>query len=519
MAEKSIENTIGKLLGIENSSETMAALKSYNDRLVYDFLDMLPAAVAIIGNETKTKFANKQFSRLLGYDIENTPDLDSWWEKAYPDPDYRREVITSWYSEIEKIKTSEDDYFIQEYQMSTMDGQSKVIEFRTVVLDTELLIVAFDITEFRKHQYELKKANIELEASETRFKALHNASFGGITIHDKGVILDCNQGLAEITGFSVEELIGMDGLLLIAEKSRDHVMNNILSGYEEPYEVFGVRKSGEEYPLRLEARNIPYKDREVRVVEFRDITDIKIVENELIEAKEKAEESDRLKSAFLANMSHEIRTPMNGILGFSELLKSPDLAEDLRDKYIELIEKSGQRMLNTINDLIDISKIESGQTEVNIENCNLGQILQDIFDFFLPQAEAKNLKLKLNAEPGIGKSTIQTDRYKLEAVITNLVKNALKYTDKGEIEFGYKKKKDELEFFVSDTGRGIAEVNQKKIFERFVQENNTYASSYEGSGLGLAISKAFIEILGGRLWVQSLKDKGSVFYFTLPLNG
>jgi PAS domain S-box-containing protein len=246
--------------------------------------------------------------------------------------------------------------------------------------------------------------------------------------------------------------------------------------------------------------------------------DLKIKNQELIEAKEKAEESDRLKSAFLTNMSHEIRTPMNGILGFADLLKEPELSGEEQHKYINIIENSGIRMLNIINDLIDISKVEAGQIEVNISEINVNEQIEYLYSFFKPEVERKGIKLSFINTLTNKNSFIKTDREKAYAILTNLIKNAVKYTNKGKIEFGYNKKDNNLEFFVKDTGIGIAIDRQQAVFERFVQADIEDASVFEGAGLGLSISKAYVEILGGRIWVESEEGVGSQFYFTIPYN-
>ncbi|MFA6127929.1 MAG: histidine kinase N-terminal 7TM domain-containing protein [Bacteroidales bacterium] len=239
-------------------------------------------------------------------------------------------------------------------------------------------------------------------------------------------------------------------------------------------------------------------------------------QDELIAAKEKSEESDRLKSAFLANMSHEIRTPMNGILGFAELLKEPDLTGDEHDAYIEIIEKSGIRMLAIINDLVDISKIESGQMEVKISETNINDQVDYIFDFFRPAVESKGIRLSMIRNLSGREALISTDREKLNAILVNLVKNAVKFTIEGSIEFGYEKKGDYLEYFVKDTGIGIGSDHQESIFNRFVQADIANKQNMQGAGLGLSIAKAFVEMLGGQIWVESQEFVGSSFYFTIP---
>ena len=245
---------------------------------------------------------------------------------------------------------------------------------------------------------------------------------------------------------------------------------------------------------------------------------LNITNKELQEAKERAEESDLLKSAFLANMSHEIRTPMNGILGFTELLKDDNLSPEEQKSYIEIIEKSGIRLLNIINDIIDISKIEAGQMNVVFSATTLNDLTQFLFNFFKREAQEKGIQLTLKNTLSDEEATIITDREKLFAILTNLIKNAIKFTDKGSVEFGYNKKDDYLEFFVKDSGIGIPKNKQKAVFERFIQADITGKMARQGTGLGLSISKAYIEMLGGEIWVESEPEKGSTFYFTLPYN-
>ncbi len=238
--------------------------------------------------------------------------------------------------------------------------------------------------------------------------------------------------------------------------------------------------------------------------------------NQLQKAKERAEQSDKLKSAFLANMSHEIRTPMNGILGFAELLKEPRLSDEQQHKYIGIIEKSGERMLNIINDIVDISRIEAGLMDVTLKESNINEQLDYIYTFFKPQVKAKGMQFR---PPGLlpdEKAIVVTDREKLFAILTNLVKNAIKYSNEGTIEFGCGENGSALKFFVRDTGIGIPKDRQHAIFDRFVQADIEDRDARQGAGLGLAISKAYAEMLGGEIWVESEKGKGSSFYFTIP---
>ncbi len=296
------------------------------------------------------------------------------------------------------------------------------------------------------------------------------------------------------------------------------------------YEILNseVKQTNLQYQCKLNGKDtwlhdykfylrLPNSEAAVGGVSF-DITKLKETEFELIKAKEKAEESDRLKSAFLANMSHEIRTPMNGILGFSELLKQPDLNNKDKDKYIDVIEKSGTRMLNIINDIIDISKIESGQMVINNQALNVNHIIDDLYGFFQEDAKGKGIDFEMVKGLTNVEASLTSDSDKLYAVLSNLLKNAFKYTFSGSIEFGYRyhSTKTELEFFVKDTGIGIVESQLEKIFERFIQAEIDDKMALQGAGLGLAISKAYVEMLGGRIWVESEFGNGSTFFFILP---
>ncbi len=242
----------------------------------------------------------------------------------------------------------------------------------------------------------------------------------------------------------------------------------------------------------------------------------KNTEEQMKKALQRATEADRLKSAFLANMSHEIRTPMNGILGFTNLLKNNALNTYDKEKYLSIIEKSGKRMLGLINDLIDISKIESGMSEVVTRDFSLNEMILDIHSFFKPEAEAKNLKLSCTTGLPNDSDIIKTDHEKIYAILINLVKNAIKYTNSGSISFGYELNNHSIHFTVKDTGIGIPKEKLNSIFNRFVQANSSLSRNFEGVGLGLAITKAYVELLKGKIWVDSTFAKGSVFTIEIP---
>jgi CheY-like chemotaxis protein len=249
---------------------------------------------------------------------------------------------------------------------------------------------------------------------------------------------------------------------------------------------------------------------------FQDITERKEFEVELIQAKDKAEEGDRLKTAFLHNISHEIRTPMNAIVGFSALLGEPDLDTQSRKDYIEMIMQSSNHLLSILSDIIDISNIEAGIVKIAKNKIDVNNTLRTILNQFTLKAKEKNVNLVLETELKDTDSLITADSTKLTQIITNLVSNALKFTDKGSVAIGCEIRDKFLEFRVSDTGIGISEEHHKRIFDRFYQVQHSKTRLYEGTGLGLAISRANAEHMGGRMWLTSEQGKGTIFCFTIP---
>ncbi|MCY1634143.1 GAF domain-containing sensor histidine kinase [Marinifilum sp. D737] len=233
-------------------------------------------------------------------------------------------------------------------------------------------------------------------------------------------------------------------------------------------------------------------------------------------AKEKAEEGSRLKSAFLQNISHEIRTPLNAVVGFSELLTMPDLTNEKRDYFASIIQKNSDQLLSIISDILTISAIETDQQKVNIEDTCLDSLLQDLEDIYRQKYDGKGIELIKKIPESLRGRKIKTDKTKVNQIITNLLNNAFKFTDNGSIEFGVELKNDVCEFYVKDSGIGIPENMQNEIFNRFTQTNETISDLYGGVGLGLSISKAFVELLGGEIWLKSEVGRGTNFYFTLP---
>ena len=377
-----------------------------------------------------------------------------------------------------------------------------------------IISTSTNITERKKANEQLKKMSAAVEQSPAV-----------VVITDShGTIEYVNPRFTDLTGYTIEETQGKNPQILqsgMTPKSvYDELWKTILSGSIWRGEWQNKKKNGDLFWESVVISAILNSQGVITnfVAVKEDITEQKKIFEELIEAKEKAEESDRVKSAFLANISHEIRTPMNGILGFSELLKEPHLSGEETAEFIELIQKSGHRMLNLINDLIDISRIDAEETKVEISETPLNDLMYDIYAFFKPNALSKGLRLTYTPGLADSESLIITDSGKLTQILTKIINNALKFTIKGGVDFGYRRKENILEFYVIDSGIGIPVEMQDKVFDRFHQVDNSLTRGYEGAGLGLSISNAFVKLLGGTFHVESIDAAGTTFSFTLPYN-
>lgn len=448
----------------------------------------------------------------------------------------KEEVVGKWFG----------DFLTPEYQKGFRErfpifkAQGKIhSEFEMIHKNGTILFIAFDGRigydkqgDFQQTHCilqditEKKRSENALQESVKEYKNLIEISPVAMSIIKDWKAIYFNPAAIQLFGAKCEdELIGKHIFELIHPDFQDLAIENSKflkeNGYVNMQEQKYFKLDGSILDVETQAKSIRYNDTDATLVVIKDITERKQFEQELIEAKIHAEESDRLKSAFLANMSHEIRTPMNGILGFAELLKEPDLSGEQLETYIKIIEKSGIRMLNIINDIVDISKIEAGLMKLHISETNINEQIEYIYTFFKPEVESKGLKFTFSNTLLDKEAIINTDREKVYAILTNLVKNAIKYTLHGSIELGYEliEKSDGesmLKFFVADTGIGIPKDKQNAIFERFIQADISDSKALEGAGLGLSITKAYVEMLGGEIWIESEEDMGSKFYFSLP---
>jgi PAS domain S-box-containing protein len=419
---------------------------------------------------------------------------------------FPQNLSQSIYSNMEKLfQTGQIQTF--KYQWNS-GGEIKYSIARLVLKGSgKALLIGSDITK-------LEQANerIKLQAHAM------DAAFEGLSIHDgNGKFIYANKSLSWMHGYENSELIGKSWQILYdsdqLQRFHNEVTPLLFTRGKCVFRAVARKKDGSAFPQELSLTRL---DNGYFVCTVHDISERIKVEQEQIDAKIKAEESDRLKSAFLANMSHEIRTPMNGIIGFAGLLKETELSKEEKEEYLNIILQSGERLLNIINDIVEISKIEAGMVEMKVIQTNINEQLDYICKFFRPEAEKKGIKLIWNQELAPEYSCTLTDKEKLYAVLINLVKNAIKYSHTGIIEIGCKNVDQFLEFQVKDEGIGIAEEIQSAVFNRFTQVELGNQRKYEGNGLGLSIAKAYIEMLGGKIWLKSKLGEGSTFYFNLP---
>lgn len=386
----------------------------------------------------------------------------------------------------------------------------------------------FEIVQNQK-ELELKNAEKKIKQSIIKYETLANITPVGVFLtKPNGYTTYVNPKWTTISGLSQSEALGYNWLNAVhpedkiqTKKGWDLATNNKKSSYAE-YRF--IHPDGSIKWVLGQA--VPEIDTDNQIIGYvgtiTDITEIKNYEKELIKTKEKAEESDRLKTAFLHNLSHEIRTPMNAIIGFSGFLTKPNLTDEKRNNFISIIINSSNQLLSIVTDILTISLLETKQEKINIDKVNVKNLLTELITIFEPQAISKNISISVEYDLNDQQSEIYTDKTKVTQILSNLITNSLKFTSKGYVKFGYKiitkVELNEIEFFVKDTGIGIQPEYQEIIFEHFRQANKEIQQSFGGTGLGIAISKAFVELLGGKIWVQSEIKKGSTFYFTIPYN-
>jgi len=383
----------------------------------------------------------------------------------------------------------------------------------------DVLAVCIDVSQLKKTQNELINERLKAETSETKFRSLFEQASDGIYILDnKGNYLDVNESGYEMLGYAKDELLQLSINDVMEKGKLDRSKKSaIVSGKVVLTERVLIRKDGIKFPVEISGRML--EDGRMQEI-VRNISERKKIEQELVAAKEKAEENDRLKTAFLQNMSHEIRTPMNAIIGFADLMPEYFNDEESLNKFTNIIKQRGNDLLEIIDDILNIAHIESGQIIHTPEDCKMSALFSEIdtlFQEYRNRINKKNVQFQLKVPANIRTLEVMIDQVKLKQILINLVGNAFKFTFTGKIELGCSVNgNNEFVFYVSDTGIGIPKEKHSEIFNRFMQASHGTSRLYGGTGLGLSIVQGLLDLMGGKIWLESEEGKGSIFTFTLP---
>jgi PAS domain S-box-containing protein len=475
-----------------------------------------PFSILMTGKDFGIIRANLSFCNFIGYPEE---ELKICTFRNFTHPDY----ISN--DEISLLKLIAGDIPVYQTEKryirkdgSVIWGSTTVSLIRNKNLEVQFFLVMIEDINLRK------KAAEELENSVSLLKATFESTEDGLLVVDSmRRIVQFNQKFVDMWKIPAELLVpGEDNNALnyvkdqlinpdIFLESVNHLYSEVEATSSDLLEfVDGRIFESYSQPQKINGKSVG------RVWSFLDITKRKKAEEDLIIAKEKAEESDKLKTAFLHNVSHEIRTPMNGIIGFSTLLNEPDVNEDDRHQYTGIIYQNSIQLLSIINDIVDIANVESGQVKINLTEFNLNSMLKNLHEQFSMAGKENNVSITLKMSLADEDSTILADNTKLIQILSNLINNAIKFTRNGQIDFGYILKDKFLEFRIKDSGIGIPSEYHSRIFDRFFQVDNAVSRQYSGTGLGLSICKGYIELMGGTITVESEPGKGTLFLFTIP---
>ena len=497
----------------KDTEEKLKVERAYLENL----FENSPEAIVVTANDGIVERINQEFVRLFGYTKE----------EAIGNP--IDELIAPGKHLSEANKKTHSVAQGERISAETVRQKKNGEEIQVSILGAPIYVegkqrgvygIYRDISDRVKAQEALRDSKAQLQY------VLNNTKDIIFQVDLKGHFIFANKAAEGMTGYNLDELMRMSFYELVEptyhQIIEDRVAQRIAKeAISDSFKFKILRKNGVQIWVELTTSPIIRKNSVIGIQGVaRDISQRIKFEEELKAAKNKAEEADHLKSAFLANMSHEIRTPMNAILGFSRLLNNPSVSKDQQNEYIEIINSRGNHLLQVINDIIDLSKIDANQITIQKEEFNLNAFLGEIHSNFLQKFREKagnNITFTLEKGLDDKQAVVRLDRTRMEQVFSYLLHNALKYTEKGEVRLGYYLNEGQLFFYVRDTGVGIPEHKQEVVFERFRQSDDSKTREYGGTGLGLSISKGLIELMGGDIWLDSTLGEGTVFYFSLPL--
>lgn len=483
-------------------------------KLLRTLIDNLPVTIYVKDSECRKIIANRLDLDFIGAETEaevlGKTDLELYnTEIAQRGYDDDLQVINAGKSVINREEIFYDEAGSERWLLTSKipfpDELGNIIG---------LVGIGREITEQKQAQEKILRLSKAIEQSPV-----------SIEITDlNGIIEYVNPKFCEATGYSFDEIIGQHARILksyeMPTDTYDDLWKTISSGNIWKKELINKRKNGSVFWESVTITSI--KSEKGKITNYiaikEDISFRKKMESELILALAKAKESDQLKSSFLANMSHEIRTPLNSIIGFSELLNDPDFENEQKSEFIKHIVDNGNNLLLIISDIMDFSMLEAGQLKLRVVSISAKTILNELLAEFGHKAKTKGIQLRFDESYNGPDVQIESDKYRIIQIFTNLIGNSIKFTHEGFIEIGFQINGNLVRFHVRDSGIGIRSEYFEAIFERFRQVDNTKSRKYGGNGLGLAISKNLVELLGGTIWVESEPEKYSDFFFTIPIN-
>lgn len=491
---------------IDNNETSVDALKAKHQWIFENIYDIYFE----VSLDFKISFLSKSFEKVTKYKIENV--IGKPIGDFYKDTKHYELMTNELFT---KGKINNFEIKLSDYNNEQLDCLITVIHIKDKNnRSIKFCGIIHDITKS-------KKTELLILESEKRYKSLVDLSPNPIfVIQDKKFVFGNPATFELLKCKNLEAINKTDPLRFIFKKDREVFINYIknipLNQNHPPIELRIVNLNNEVINVLSHAIIIKFEEEVAYLFVMQEITKIKHYEKELIKAKAKAEESDRLKSSFLANMSHEIRTPLNGIIGFANLIRKPSITKEKLDNYTQIIQSASHQLLGLINDIIDISKIEAGQMVVNNEKLNINTIMDEMYTIYLNQAEKKGIELHFEKELSNDQAELISDETKIKQIFNNLLNNALKFTEKGIVTFKYRIKEHNIEFVVSDTGIGIPDDSKTAVFERFRQLDTTDSRRFGGTGLGLSICKALVDMMSGQIKVENNFPQGTVFTFSLP---
>lgn len=496
---------------LEESKERYSLATTASDNGIWDWW-----------TDSEEVYYSPQWKAQLGYKDHEIANNFQEWSDLLHDEDKER-----MHQAVQRFLENPKDFFIEEFRMKHKDGTYRWIRNRAAaVLNDEGKVIRMFGT--HKNITQEKKLNQELRKTDLMYRGLiENAPDGIVMLNSNYKLIFFSPSALNIFGYTKEDAktISLNTLLHPDEIDQvkgklEKVTNNAPHHLDSLEHRIRTSNGLWRWIESSFSMSIDEQGEAALVINFRDIEERKKQEKELQQAKMKAEKASLYKDQFLTNMSHDIRTPINGIIGFSDLLDDDNISPEKRKRYIEIIKSSSNQLLNLINDIIDTSKIEIGELKLHYHPCNIPELLNNLhstFDLLKQQKDRDDIAINCHIPEEYDNLSINTDAARLQQVLSNLIGNALKFT-KHSIDFGFNIDAQEITFFVKDDGIGIPKNKRDNIFKRFEQVRDEDATKHGGTGLGLAISKGIIELMQGKINVESKVHKGSTFTFSLPFD-